>query len=610
MIGGTLSAATYVVPTDEAMIGRADAIVIARALHSRVRESKTTGIETVYTFAVDETLKSDGAVASGFRVRVPGGTIAETGKPARLKIVHGAPRFKAAERVLLFLVRRGSGDYFVADLALGAFGFFTDAEGRMIISRSTPDIHGWTLSGDPHREPRRDSEKFLRFIREVAQKRPAANNYTIEPSGSSDAPQNGRLREQLMECVSCGARQYSSASPEAGDGFRWKTFPVSWNQGSGASRAGNDGADAINNAFNAWKTGSTVNYVLSSSVALTNGIYEGPDNVNNIVFEKNMYAHGVLRYSCAYGGTLGVAGAQLTVEDETNVIDSSLFYRTVEADVSMNEGVNECIGVTFGSAFFNTAVSHEVGHTLGFRHSDRSRDDSLPCTDYATYDCASSAVMTQSVDGTHDGLLAAWDQRAVAAIYPPGSSIYPPTNVVATATSSSSVNVTWSASSGAVSYQVWRSAGSGVWTLAGTPTTTSFTDGGLSEGSYLYRVRAVATGGYLSSDSGPDYATAFEFADSPLVAGMTARTLHVLQLRMAVNHLRTLAGLGDYPFTDPSFTAGITPIKAVHLNELRTAFSEARNALGFMPIGYSESIVAGVTPVKAAHINQLRSGVQ
>ena len=51
-------------------------------------------------------------------------------------------------------------------------------------------------------------------------------------------------------------------------------------------------------------------------------------------------------------------------------------------------------------------------------------------------------------------------------------------------------------------------------------------------------------------------------------------------------------------------------MKAAHLNELRTAFSEARNALGFMPIGFSDSIVAGVTPIQAAHINQLRGAVQ
>src|SRR5437764_12390007 len=55
------NAATYVVPPDEALIGRSDAIVIARGLHSDVQESTARGIETLTLFAVEEVLEGDGS---------------------------------------------------------------------------------------------------------------------------------------------------------------------------------------------------------------------------------------------------------------------------------------------------------------------------------------------------------------------------------------------------------------------------------------------------------------------------------------------------------------------------------------------------------------------
>jgi hypothetical protein len=71
-----------------------------------------------------------------------------------------------------------------------------------------------------------------------------------------------------------------------------------------------------------------------------------------------------------------------------------------------------------------------------------------------------------------------------------------PTNLMATA-GSGQVGLSWSASSGATSYNVKRSTTSGgPYTIVASPTTTSYTDGGLTNGTtYYYVVSAVNTAG-------------------------------------------------------------------------------------------------------------------
>nr|MBA2671146.1 fibronectin type III domain-containing protein [Gemmatimonadota bacterium] len=74
-----------------------------------------------------------------------------------------------------------------------------------------------------------------------------------------------------------------------------------------------------------------------------------------------------------------------------------------------------------------------------------------------------------------------------------------PSSVTVSATGPTAVSVSWTAVSGATSYSVERSVGaSGDFSSAGTASTTSFTDSGLSpETDYRYRI--TATSGSLSS---------------------------------------------------------------------------------------------------------------
>lgn len=85
-----------------------------------------------------------------------------------------------------------------------------------------------------------------------------------------------------------------------------------------------------------------------------------------------------------------------------------------------------------------------------------------------------------------------------------------PLNVLATATSSGNIIVTWSSVHGAASYKIYRGrSADGLYDSIYTTSSTSYTDIGLSLGAtYYYKVSAVNSGGE-SSLSQYDYATLF-----------------------------------------------------------------------------------------------------
>lgn len=184
-----------------------------------------------------------------------------------------------------------------------------------------------------------------------------------------------------------------------------------------------------------------------------------------------------------------------------------------------------------------------------------------------------------------------------------------PTNLVATATSTTQVSVTWTAVDGATSYEIVRRAAGGAEELftSGPATFTDMT--APANSAFLYRVRAVGPSG-TSGDSGRSLATTVVFTDEPLVLKSTriARA-HLVELRTAVNAVRALAALPAATFTDSVVTAQSTNVRAVHVTELRTALSAALTALGFPAPTFSAGVATG-SPVKAAHLQELRTLVK
>ncbi|MBW3564043.1 MAG: hypothetical protein KY459_04915 [Acidobacteria bacterium] len=72
---------------------------------------------------------------------------------------------------------------------------------------------------------------------------------------------------------------------------------------------------------------------------------------------------------------------------------------------------------------FNTMIVHELGHSLGFRHSNTDRFGDPPCETGAP--CSNIALMTSLLLGSLNGVLQAWDLDALGNNYAHSGIVHP-----------------------------------------------------------------------------------------------------------------------------------------------------------------------------------------
>jgi uncharacterized protein (DUF2141 family) len=409
-------AATFIVPGDRDMVRRADAIVVGAALasYSQMIDGR---IETVTSYSIHEVIK--GSVGFSIDIHEPGGRVGD-----QITFIPGVPRFEAGEESILFLTRTPHGTWAVTDIALGRFVFRPDQAGRKLALRVEGEIHGWDPDGSPHRESYRVAARFLDFLRTEARGGPGRANYFVETRPLTIAPNVLQPRTNTVY----SATSYTS-DVFMGVGARWSGFPtaVSLYTGGGTPASG---VTATNAAIAAWDgdPNANVRYQNLGSAACPNsgagaclGL-AGTDGVNTILFERDLTPYGAPAFTCpgngSYSGVLGVGGITSAGSTHSGP-NGETFYTNLEVDVEMNVNVLGCVAL--GQGNINSAVTHEVGHTLGFRHSDQTRanDPLIACTTDTTLDCEMlTAIMRSSVSQGLNGTLQPYDQRAVRAVYP------------------------------------------------------------------------------------------------------------------------------------------------------------------------------------------------
>jgi hypothetical protein len=405
-------AISWVVPADRFEIERASAIIVGRVLSSHA-EATRFGIETVTEIALEETLKGD--AGSVVRIHEPGGAVGDN-----VRIVPGAPAFTEGDRVLLLLYQRDDGTYTVSDLQLGAFVITKDAIGRELALRNESELEGWDPDGKPHREQHRAAEPFLAYIRDVVSGEPGTTNY-----GATDAPlrmSSTTVHASAIYTASSYTLQYNS-----GLGTRWNNFPgaVNWNQGNSETGALGSGTSQITSAFATWNAGGT-NYVLKSATANTKGFLDPPDGVNNFVFERNLTSAGVQPFNCVSGGALGMGGmTSANFGAGAHFYNGEKFATTLEADVSMNQGLSACTTSQITPEMFKSVIVHELGHSLGFRHSDQNRKLTAACATDPTLECSGGAIMNHILVSGLNGHLQQWDNNALNAVYGAAAPVCP-----------------------------------------------------------------------------------------------------------------------------------------------------------------------------------------
>ena len=440
------------IPADRFEIERSSAIIVGRVLRSHVERVPQSGLETVTDVALEEAIKGN----PGFFVQlhVPGGVLGED-----VSLLPGAPSFTDGERVLLFLYRRGDGSFAVNDLQLGAFHFVQGVSGERLFLRDESELVGWDPDGRVHEERPRAAERFLDYVRSVARGELASGAYFVSRRVASNAlhPAGNATFTATSYTL-----QYSG-----GVGSRWNVFPaaVNWNQGNSESGALGSGTPQINNAFSEWNAGGA-HYVLASATANTKGFLDAADGVNNVVFEKDLTSAGIQPFSCTNGGALGMGGMHTAgFGAAAHVFHGETFATTLEADVSMNQGIGNCTTSQLALSEFASVMTHELGHTLGFRHSDQNRLVNAACSTDATLECNSQAIMNHILVSGLNGHLQAWDKTALDAVYGSGPPCVPPSIVQqpsgSTITSGGAAQLSVNAAgTGPLSYQ-WYSGASG-----------------------------------------------------------------------------------------------------------------------------------------------------
>lgn len=230
------------------------------------------------------------------------------------------------------------------------------------------------------------------------------------------------------------------------------------------------------------------------------------------------------------------------------------------------------------------------------------------------------------------GRLVATEEPTPAATPTPAPVGSPPTDFAAAfeaiPAGAGGVKLSWARPAGSITgYVIERRQGLG----ANDPVTSipvggdveTYTDSpGEGEVAYLYRVRAVFDGGGFSLYSAYDLATTVAFTDDPLRPKETPiKAVHLMELRRAVRAVRILVGKGEPAWAHPDpvsspasarrsiYLADVTDLR-LQLGEALEALDQALGVQTFVkpyppdpPLGWGKVVYA-------AHFEQIRARVK
>jgi hypothetical protein len=424
LIASPGGATMFVMPADDELVRKSSAIVTGTIQGSWVRDDGSM-IDTIYELQVERAMK--GAARRGELIRIvsPGGFLEERGV-----FVASAPRFAQGERVLLFLTLH-NGEWHVTDLALGRFRFGMSRRGERVLVRDVDDVLAFDRNGGPHRERVRRESGFLRFIEDRVAGRAGIADYESEmtngeialPVVEGDEP----LEEELPGPVDSAAASSwlpSTYTNNIADkqpasfyrGARWPTMSAGVRFYKLASQniagASDGGVTEIRAALASWtnECGSTANLVYGGTTGTLSQYHDG---VNVIEFND---PQGRIPGSWGGSGTVGIA---FTSYSGSHTAGGETWWNIVDSDIVFQNGY------TASHSGFRTALTHEIGHSIGWRHSNshhiKNPDGSENPCDPKVSECSNSAIMYSVAISSFGYALQPWDVNAVRGVYPGGT---------------------------------------------------------------------------------------------------------------------------------------------------------------------------------------------
>ena len=451
LICSAARAAVFVVPTDEELIDQSRLIAVGTVVDATAGLNRHGVIATDVTLRVSTALKGRVKRDEIIHVMQPGGVL-----PPNALLVSGSAQYRPGEKVLLFADVNDDGEWTTWGLSLGKFNYVSTDQGDVLVREvqqgSLYLSPGGQIQG--YEQPRR-AAAFTRYVLDLVNGRDGDTRYRgpgVSPLLPSDPAEP--VASPRIAATRTIAATASPASAYVMNNFRWQlfdtggfvTFYVSGRQ------PGYDDLGAAQRALAAWTNdpGSNVDYRYGG----TGGGAFVEDKVNSIVYNASTgVPAGAIAYSQAY------AGNQHTYKGET-------FWTIIEGDVIVKSGLS------VSQTVFDEAVTHELGHTLGFRHANEGTPSS------------SDAVMVSVLTGHWGASLAPWDKEAVDAVYT-ATSAPPP---------SSGSGVKGDFNADHIPDILWRNSSTGanaVWLMSGSQTVGGTLDLPALPGS-AYRVGGTA----------------------------------------------------------------------------------------------------------------------
>ncbi|HYC60603.1 MAG TPA: FG-GAP-like repeat-containing protein [Thermoanaerobaculia bacterium] len=400
LLAGGAEATTFVVPEDDELIAKSRAIVIGTVEGSYVQETDGT-IETVYEIRLERAMKGLFRGPEVLSVVSLGGKMDD-----RILYVPASPHFVQGERVLLFLARDHRNRWQTTDMTLGKFRFATSTRGDRMLVREMEDVIGWDRHGQVHREKVRREEGFLRFIDERIHKREAAADYVVEASEVTFPPDDERRVVPNAPFAGATYTSWVSSQPT-----RWSNMAagVTFHKRSDQNIPGtaDGGVSVIQNALAAWtnECGSVINLSYGGQTPTPSTNF---DSVHVVEFND---PQSRISGSWTGSGTIGICF--LSFSSQHNFAGQA-WWSISDADVVFQNGYPG------NHASFPTAMTHELGHGLGWRHSNQDYATGGACNP-TTQECTSAAVMNSTVNSNLGYALQPWDVNAAQSVYPGGS---------------------------------------------------------------------------------------------------------------------------------------------------------------------------------------------
>lgn len=380
-------AGTFIVPDDRVLVEHAEGIVSATVQETEGYRTAEGGVRTRVRLVVEEALKGRYAQGEAIELHELGGVV--DGMSFKL---HGVPSYRPGDRVLVLLGRDNRGRLTTYQLALGKYRF-VESGGVSYLVRDSDQICGWGTDRKPHHERARRADAFLDHVRGVV----AGQRLPIDYFAAADA------------CVAPAAEAVATLPATATSYLfcdcRWEVFtPPTQTVTFLTSGTQDDVADslgAVTRGTAVWTndTGSTVQYQRGGTTTVTQG-FTTYDTVNAVIFND---PSNEIPGSFDGFGILAVGGPWFDTTDKHS-FNNELIGTTANADLVVQEDVDPKRGIT--QSDFDAIIAHELGHTLGFRHSEEREP------------VAFTALMAASLgDGPRSATLLAWDRDAVRTVY-------------------------------------------------------------------------------------------------------------------------------------------------------------------------------------------------